>query len=141
MDKQPYNSPRMMQYPPDQVAEWIVESFQKQLVVTERCRPRVAPMYTTIVDSGRRYVEVSEGFCELLGYKNEELIGKRYDDVTAPTTSDIPVTSSIFKKLGYMHGLWMFMDRKGERILTRYEAWLRADSLIESNIEVVDRLR
>jgi len=141
MAKQPYNSPRMMQHPPEQVAEWIIESFQKQLVVTEHCRPRVPPMHTTIVDSDRRYVEVSEGFCELLGYKNEELIGKRYDDVTAPTTSDIPVTSSIFKKLGYMHGLWMFMDRKGERILTRYEAWLRADSLIESNIEVVDRLR
>lgn len=141
MDKQPYKPPRMIEYPPDQVPEWIAESFQKQSVVTEDSRPRVAPIYTTIVDSDRRYVEVSESFCELLGYKNEELIGKRYDEVTAPTTSDIPLTFSIFKKLGYMHGLWMFHHRKGERILTRYEAWMRTDSLIESNLELVDHLR
>jgi hypothetical protein len=27
------------------------------------------------------------------------------------------------------------IHRTGERILIRYEAWLRADSLVESNIE------
>jgi hypothetical protein len=47
----------------------------------------------------------------------------------------------MFKKLGYMHGLRMLINRTGDRILIRYEAWLRADSLVESNIEVVDRLR
>ena len=141
MDKQPYNSPRMMQYPPDQVAEWIVESFQKQLLLTDDSRPRVAPIYTTLVDSDRRYVSVSESFCKLLGYKEEELIGKRFDEVTAPSTSDISLTLSMFKKLGYMHGLWVFIHRRGERILTRYEAWRRADSLIESNMELVDHLR
>jgi len=47
----------------------------------------------------------------------------------------------MFKKLGYMHGLWMLIHRTGERILIRYEAWLRADSLVESKIEVVDNLR
>jgi PAS domain-containing protein len=131
----------MTQYVPDQVPEWIVESFQNELVVREPSRPRVAPIYTTLVNSDRKYVWVSDNFCELLGYKVEELVGKRYDEVTAPTTNDIPVTFSMFKKLGYMHGLWMLIHRTGERILIRYEAWLRADSLVESNIEVVDHLR
>jgi hypothetical protein len=66
------------------------------------------------------------------------LIGKRYDELTAPTTADIPVTSSILKKLGYMHGLWMLVHRTGERILIRYEAWVRADALVESNMELVE---
>jgi PAS domain-containing protein len=131
----------MTHYVPDQVPEWIVESFQNELVVREPSRPRVAPIYTTLVNSDRKYVWVSDNFCELLGYKVEELVGKRYDEVTAPTTNDIPVTFSMFKKLGYMHGLWMLIYRTGERILIRYEAWLRADSLVESNIEVVDHLR
>jgi PAS domain-containing protein len=130
----------MTEYPPNLVPEWIAESFQNELVVTEPSRPRVAPIYTTVVDSDRKYVWASDSFCELLGYKIEELIGKRYDEVTAANTSDIPVTSSMFKKLGYMHGLWMLVHRTGERILIRYEAWLRADSLVESNIEVVDHL-
>ena len=141
MDKKPYTPPRIISYVPDQVPEWIVECFQNDLEVSGPSKPRVAPIYTTVVDSDRRYVWVSDNFCELLGYNSDELIGKRYDEVTAPATSDIPVTSSMFKKLGYMHGLWMLIHRTGERILIRYEAWLRADSLIESNIEVVDHLR
>ncbi len=141
MDKKPYTPPRIISYVPDQVPEWIVECFQNDLEVSGPSRPRVAPIYTTVVDSDRRYVWVSDNFCELLGYNSDELIGKRYDEVTAPTTSDIPVTARMFKKLGYMHGLWMLMNRTGERILIRYEAWLRADSLVESNIEVVDHLR
>ena len=141
MDKKPYNPPRITAFSPGQVPEWIVESFQNQLDVTDSSRPHVAPTYTTLVDNDRKYVWVSDSFCELLGYKSEELIGKRYDEVTAPTTSDIPITFSIFNKLGYMHGLWMFIHRRGERILIRYEAWLRADSLIESNMELVDHLR
>jgi len=141
MDKKPYTPPRIISYVPDQVPEWIVECFQNDLEVSGPSKPRVAPIYTTVVDSDRRYVWVSDNFCELLGYNSDELIGKRYDEVTAPATSDIPVTSSMFKKLGYMHGLWMLIHRTGERILIRYEAWLRADSLVESKIEVVDHLR
>jgi len=141
MDKKCYSPPRIISYLPDQVPEWIVECFQNDLEVSGPSKPRVAPIYTTVVDSDRRYVWVSDNFCELLGYNSDELIGKRYDEVTAPATSDIPVTSSMFKKLGYMHGLWMLIHRTGERILIRYEAWLRADSLVESKIEVVDHLR
>ena len=141
MDKKPYTPPRIISYVPDQVPEWIVECFQNDLKVSGPSKPRVAPIYTTVVDSDRRYVWVSDNFCELLGYNSDELIGKRYDEVNAPTTSDIPVTARMFKKLGYMHGLWMLMNRTGERILIRYEAWLREDSLVESKIEVVDHLR
>lgn len=141
MDKKPYTPPRIIPYVPDQVPEWIVEYFQNGLGVSDASKPRVAPIYTTVVDSDRKYVWVSDNFCELLGYKIDELVGKRYDEVTAPTTSDLPVTSRMFKKLGYMHGLRMLINRTGDRILIRYEAWLRADSLVESNIEVVDRLR
>jgi PAS domain-containing protein len=136
--KKLYVPPHLINYGPEGVPEWIVESFQNELVVTESSRPRVAPIYRTIVDNDRRYVWVSDSFCELLGYKIEELIGKRYDELTAPTTADIPVTSSILKKLGYMHGLWMLVHRTGERILIRYEAWVRADALVESNMELVE---
>jgi len=141
MDKKPYTPPRIIPYVPDQVPEWIVECFQNYLEVSEPPGPRVAPIYTTVVDSDRKFVWVSDNFCELLGYKIDELIGRRYDEVTASTTSDIPATSRMFKKLGYMHGLWMLMHSTGERILIRHEAWLRADSLVESNIEVVDHTR
>jgi PAS domain S-box-containing protein len=98
---------------------------------------KVAPQYFAVVDSDRKYVEVSDSFCQLLGYEREELIGKPYDDLTAPNTNDILTVFGLFQKLGYMHGLWMFVSRKGTRVLVRYEAWLRPDSYIEGHMEVV----
>ncbi|MGB7847604.1 MAG: PAS domain-containing protein [Candidatus Acidiferrum sp.] len=98
---------------------------------------KVKPDYVTVVDSDRRYVEVSDSFCKLVGYTREELLGMRYDDLTAPDTNDIPTVLEQFSKLGRLHGLWMLVSREGTRILVRYEAWLRPDSLIEGHMEVV----
>jgi len=76
-------------------------------------------------------------FCQLVGYQREELVGKRYDDLTAPNTNDVPTVFGLFQKLGYMHGMWMLVSREGTRILVRYESWLRPDSYIEGHMEVV----
>jgi PAS domain S-box-containing protein len=92
---------------------------------------------TTVIDIARRYVQVSDSFCKLVGYTREELLGMRYDDLTAPNTNDIPTVIVQFLKLRYLHGLWMFVSRDGTRILVRYEWWLRPDSLIEGHMEVV----
>jgi PAS domain S-box-containing protein len=94
--------------------------------------------YKTVVDLDRRYVDVSEEFCNLVGYKREELIGHKYDALTAPGTNDVPTIFKLFTKSGYMHGLWMFVNRHGNNILVRYESWMRSDSLIEGRMEVVD---
>jgi PAS domain S-box-containing protein len=100
----------------------------------------VTPAYTAVVDKERKYVEVSESFCKLVGYKAEELIGTRYDELTAPGTADIQTTSNLFARLGYMHGLWTVVHRTGYRILIRYESWLRSDANIESNIELLQTI-
>jgi PAS domain-containing protein len=131
MEKKRYTAPRIIEYLPDEVPKWIKVKFNQD---------SVAPAYTTLIDGERRYVQVSNAFSELLGYKSEELIGRRFDEITAPRTSDIPTIFGLFKKLGYMQGLWLFAHRTGKRILIRYESWLRPDSLIESNIEVVAHL-
>jgi transcriptional regulator with XRE-family HTH domain len=100
-------------------------------------RRSVRPEYRVVVNGDRKYTEVSDGFCNLVGYHRKDVIGRRYDDFTAPSTSDIPAIFKLFSRLGYMQGLWMFVRRKGTRVLVRYEAWLRPDSLIEANLEVV----
>src|SRR5258708_17547832 len=111
MDKKPYTPPRIIPYVPDQVPEWIVECFQNYLEVSEPSGPRVAPIYTTVVGSDRKFVWASDNFCELLGYKIDELIGRPYDDVTASTTSDIPATSRIATTLVYIHRFWDLIPR------------------------------
>jgi PAS domain S-box-containing protein len=93
--------------------------------------------YVTVVDKDRKFVEVSDNFCLLVGYEREELLGKRYDELTAPNSIDIQKVYRLFERLGNMHGLWMLVSRGGTRILVRYESWLRPDSLIEGHMELV----
>ena len=99
-----------------------------------------APVYTSVVDRDHKYIEVSEGFCELVGYKMEELIGMPYDRLTAFNSADIAKTYRLFSRLGYMHGLWMLVHRTGYRILVRYESWLRPDNYVQSNLELVQNI-
>jgi PAS domain S-box-containing protein len=91
----------------------------------------------TIVDLDRRYVHVSDEFCKLVGFAREELLGKQYDELSAPEANDIPTVFNLFCQLEYMHGLWMLVHRNGARILVRYESWLRSDMLIEGHMELV----
>jgi PAS domain-containing protein len=93
--------------------------------------------YVAVVDNDRKFVEVSDNFCQLVGYEREELLGKRCDELTAPNTYDIEKFVRLFAKVGYMHGLWLLVSRGGTRVLIRYDAWLRPDCLIESHIELV----
>jgi PAS domain S-box-containing protein len=93
--------------------------------------------YVAVVDHDRKYIEVSDDFCKLVGYDRDELLKKKYDDLTASNTNSIEIVYRLFEKLGYMHGLWMLVSREGTRILIRYESWLRADDLIEAHMEVL----
>ena len=131
-DKKSYVSPHLTAYDPKNVPEWL-NLMQQDLLKGAN----VPPTYTAVVDQERKYVHVSKSFSDLVGYKVEELIGTRYDHLTAPNTTDIATTYTLFIKLGYMHGLWMLVHRTGYRILIRYEAWLRSDANIQSNMELV----
>src|ERR1700704_277556 len=136
MPKRKYAQPRVIRY--ESEAEY--PDWTRGILLSLRQAPsqfEVKPQYVTVVDSDRRYVEVSDSFCQLVGYQRDELVGKRYDDLTAPNTNDIPTVFDLFQKLGYMHGLWMLVSREGTRILVRYECWIRSDDLIEGHMEVL----
>jgi PAS domain-containing protein len=132
MERKPYVPPRLTAYDPDNVPEWL--NLIRQGMLTGA---RIPPIDTTVVDQNRKFVAVSKSFSELVGYEIEELIGTRYDHLTALNTADIPMTYNLFSRLGYMHGLWMLVHRTGYHILIRYESWLRPDKNIQSNIELV----
>jgi PAS domain S-box-containing protein len=100
-------------------------------------RPQIDPEYVVVVNRLRKYVEVSSAFCKLLGYREDELIGKLYDDFTVPRTNNIPTVMGMLVKYGYMHGIWVFSHRRGTKILVRYEAFARFDGLYEARMELL----
>jgi len=115
----------------------IVKGLRQEAELNLFQQRKLVPDYITVVDVDRRYVQVSDSFCQLVGYTREELIGKPYDVITAPDTNDIPMVFNLFSRLGYMQGLWMLVSQKGTRILVRYEAWIRPAACIEGIMEVV----
>src|SRR6267378_245166 len=108
--RKPYAPPSVLSYESEaEYPDWtrgILLSLRQAL---EASQFEVKPQYVTVVDSDRRYVEVSDSFCQLIGYQREELVGMRSDDLTAPNTNDIPTVFGLFQKLGYMHGLWLLV--------------------------------
>lgn len=98
----------------------------------------VLPEYTVELDINGKYLDVSGDFCKVLGYSRKELIGKRFDSITAPGTTDRSVVFELFLRSRYMHGIWIFLNRaRTTRIVVRYEAWLRVDSRIECKMELL----
>ena len=139
--KKPYIPPRVVRHDSD--AEFperkrdLIRALYRE-PNSDASLPAVASSdYRTIVDLDRRYIHVSDDFCRLLGYEREDLIGKRYDDLSAPDTNDILTVFNLYCQLEYMQGLWMLVARSGTRILVRYEAWLRPDMLIEGHMRLV----
>ena len=98
---------------------------------------RVQPEFVTIVNARRKFVEVSPAFCKLLGYTQEELLGKSYDDVTVPRTNNIPQILDIFLQVGRMSGIWVFAHRSGTKLFVRYESVIRKDGLFETHLELL----
>ncbi len=103
--RKPYARPSFIRYESEaEYPEWarsIVKTLRQEL---EAAQFEVKPQYVTVVDSDRNYVEVSDSFCQLVGYQREELVGMRYDDLThtskATWRSSVPGTERQGRRLG-----------------------------------------
>src|SRR5258708_12610702 len=89
--------PRLTTHDPKNVPEW--SNLMGQDVLKGA---RVPPTYTTVVDQDRKFVDVSKSFSELVAYKIEELIGTRYDHLTALHPADIPPIPHLLSPLSHI---------------------------------------
>src|ERR1019366_382101 len=60
-----------------------------------------------LIGKGNSYLEVSDGFCRLVGYSREELLRMKLGDLAAPGTVDITTAFNPSKETGCAHGLWL----------------------------------
>jgi PAS domain-containing protein len=80
-EDKPRTPPRTIRYGSEREhPEWakkLAKALGQELGNPEIPRTRVEPKYLMVVDIDRRFVEVSDSFCQVVGYSREELIGKR----------------------------------------------------------------
>ena len=79
--------------------------------------------YVAFVDEQRRYLDVTDGVCELLGHSRSELLNMRIDDVTAPSMrSQAPPLFQRYLADGLQRGSYVLLHRDGHEILITYIA-------------------
>lgn len=79
--------------------------------------------YMVFVDNKRRYVEVTEGVCNLLGYSRDELLGKTIDQITAPELRpDVGGLFDAYVSRGTLDGKFTLLAKNGQRVHILYES-------------------
>jgi PAS domain S-box-containing protein len=110
---------------------------QPETKISSEQSVRIRSDVVTVINTRRRFVHVSPSFCKLLGYAEEELMGKVYDDFTVPGTNHIPITWQLFLKTGYLFGIWVFAHKIGTKLFVRFEAFARDDGSCETHMELL----
>jgi PAS domain S-box-containing protein len=93
------------------------------LHIRSHCHPELEGRYVAFVDEQRRYLDVTDGVCELLGYSRSELLNMRIEDVTAPTMRS--ETRQLFEQYlqdGLQRGSYILRHRNGSEIPISYIA-------------------
>ena len=98
--------------------------------VVERSQARdwVGSTYVVLVNRDRRYLEVTDGVCQLLGYSRRELLERKIDDVAAPELrSEVPETFERYIGAGGMSGDYVLVRKDGTRVPIQFESWVFPD--------------
>jgi PAS domain S-box-containing protein len=77
------------------------------------------------VDAARRYVDVDDAACELLGYSRDELLQMKIDDISAPSGAHVPPMFQLYSDKGELHGIFALRRKDGEVLRIRFESAIR----------------
>jgi len=96
--------------------------------------PEVRGENVAWVDRDRRYVHVSDGFLNLIGYDRDEVLGHLIDDFTYPGTANPKEVFTHYLDNGHMDGRYVLRHKSGEKVPIEFEAGILADGCMYSNM-------
>ncbi|HZU22416.1 MAG TPA: PAS domain S-box protein [Terriglobales bacterium] len=102
------------------------------LLMQAHGHPEVAGDYVMYVDADRRYICVTDGVCDLLGYDREDLLGMSIDDVTYPKSADVPAQFEAYRRDGEQHGRFLLRHRSGSPVAVGFAARVLPDGCMVS---------
>jgi PAS domain S-box-containing protein len=94
--------------------------------------------YVVFVNANRRYVEVTDGVCRLLGYSRDALLCMTIDDVTAPEMRlQVPDTFRQYIAQGGLEGEYTLLAKDGRNIRIQYESKVYPDGCLVARWEPI----
>jgi PAS domain S-box-containing protein len=92
-------------------------------------RPIDPPALVEVNDQ-RKYVEVNDSTCRLLGYSREELLQMRIDDVSYPSGAHVSPMFEHYQNEGAMRGVFAVKTKQGEVLWIRYESSIEGGRMV-----------
>jgi hypothetical protein len=83
-------------------------------------------------------LEVSDSFCELVGYERRQLIGMPIESLHGLGMIDLPKNLGFVLHFATLRGVWILLHRNGTRLLVRYQAKLLIDLRIDIRLEPIE---
>ena len=80
-----------------------------------------------VVNPERRYIEVSDAVCKLVGYSKEELLRMTIDALTHPSVSNAPELFEQYLRDGFQEGNFVLKHKSGAAVPIRYRAKVLPD--------------
>lgn len=98
----------------------------------------IAGKYVVFVDANRRYVEVTDDVCQLLGYSRDELLAMTIDDIAAPELrSNVSETFRQYVAAGGLEGRYCLLNKHGQRVPIHYQSKVYPDGCMVARWEPV----
>ena len=82
------------------------------------------------VDQDRRYINVNESACQLLGYSRDELLAMRIDDLSFPSGAHVDPMFENYLSEGAMHGIFALRHKNGQILWIRFQAKIEDQHMI-----------
>ncbi len=74
------------------------------------------------MDAQRRYIDVNDAACKLLGYTRQEFLTLTIDDISFPSAAHVAPMHQQFLRNGAMSGIFALRRKSGEAILIKFES-------------------
>jgi PAS domain S-box-containing protein len=102
--------------------------------------PEIDGDFVVFVNANRRYIEVTDGVCRLLGYSREELLAKTIDDIAAPELrAQVSETFGKYVRQGEMEGNYSLLAKDGSPIPIRYQSKVYPDGCYVARWKPIDQ--
>ncbi len=90
------------------------------------------------VDGDRRYLDCSDGVCNLLGYRRPEILSKSIDDL-GYDKSEVAALFETYLKNGLQQGDFILRHKTGRPIYVKYHAWKFEDGCLAATWQPAEK--
>jgi PAS domain S-box-containing protein len=108
-----------------------------ELIMRHHKHPELKGDLVAYADAERHLIHVSDGVCQLLDYRREELIGMRVEEISEAPSSKVMEMFKSYIREGDQSGPYVLKKSNGEKVLIRYQARILDDGCMVSEWEVL----